>query len=157
MMELYFLRHGEAEDYRPDDHSRALTPKGKARLQTATSIMKKLDLNISHIYTSPRIRALQTAQIAGEALGIEPQITEHLNYGFNHVALQTILAPHADDARIMLVGHEPTFSQTIAYLTGGNINMKRGGLARVDVGKANLQSGILVWLIAPKVFDALGD
>lgn len=156
-MELYFLRHGEAEDYRPDDHSRPLTPKGKARIQTATNILKKLNLNISHIYTSPRIRALQTAQIASEALDIEAQITEHLNYGFNHVALQTILAPHADDAHIMLVGHEPTFSQTIAYLTGGNIDIKRGGLARVDVSKANLQSGVLVWLIAPRVFDGLGD
>ncbi|HRF94621.1 MAG TPA: phosphohistidine phosphatase SixA [Aggregatilineales bacterium] len=155
-MELYFLRHGEAEDYNNDDHNRALTTTGKARLQTAAQVMKRLNLHITKIYTSPRIRALQTAQIAGRELGLEPHITDNLNYGFNQTALAELLAPHSDDAHIMLVGHEPTFSETIAKLTGGNVDMKRGGLVRVDVPKAHLKSGILVWVIAPKVFEALG-
>ena len=156
-MQLYFLRHGEAEDYQPDDHARALTTKGKARIQTAAQVLHKLKIDLTKIYTSPRIRALQTAQIIGHELGLDPHITEDMNYGFNHMALAKIIAPHGENDHLMLVGHEPTLSQTIAHLTGAHIDMKRGGLARVDIGKANLKSGILVWLIAPKVFDNLGD
>jgi phosphohistidine phosphatase SixA len=49
-----------------------------------------------------------------------------------------------------LVGHEPTFSLTIAELIGGGrVQMKKGALARVDVNR-NLQ-GELVWLLQPKI------
>ncbi len=154
-MQLYFLRHGEAEDYNEDDHNRALTTIGKSRLQTAAQVMRRLKFNLTHIYTSPRIRALQTAQIVGKELGIDPHITELLNYGFNLNALTQLIASSPDDSQVMLVGHEPTFSQTIAHLTGGHVNMKRGGLVRIDVPKAHLNSGILVWVVAPKVFDSL--
>lgn len=154
-MHLYFLRHGEAEDYQPDDHARALTAKGKARIETVAHILKKLDIPLGKIYTSPRIRALQTAQIVGAQYNLEPHITEDLNYGFQQEALANIIAPHADDEHIMLVGHEPTFSQTLGYITGARLHIHRGGLARVDVTKNDLKSGVLVWLIAPKVFDNL--
>jgi phosphohistidine phosphatase SixA len=51
----------------------------------------------------------------------------------------------------MLVGHEPDFSRTIGALIGsGRVQIKKGGLARVDVKNASLQSGELVWLIPPK-------
>lgn len=156
-MQLYFLRHGEAEDYSADDHNRALTTAGKDRLQIAAPVIRRLNLKLNHIYTSPRIRAIQTAQLVGRELGLEPQITELLNYGFNQVSLTELIAQHSDDDRVMLVGHEPTFSSTIAHITGGRIDMKRGGLARVDVPKGYLMSGVLVWLIAPRVFDNLGE
>ncbi|MCU0480130.1 MAG: phosphohistidine phosphatase SixA [Anaerolineae bacterium] len=156
-MQLYFLRHGEAEDYSADDYNRALTPTGRNRLQIAAKTIHQLSLKLDHIYTSPRIRAHQTAQIVGTELGIEPTVTELLNYGFNQVALAELINPYADDARLMLVGHEPTLSSVIAHITGGRVDMKRGGLARVDVPKSYLMSGALVWLIAPRVFDNLGD
>lgn len=156
-MQLYFLRHGEAEDYNADDHNRALTPTGRNRLQIAAKVIHRLNLKLDRIYTSPRIRALQTAQIVGSELEIEPTITELLNYGFNQVALAELIAPYPDDAHLMLVGHEPTLSSTITHITGGRVDMKRGELARVDVPKSYLMSGVLVWLIAPRVFDNLGD
>lgn len=156
-MQLYFLRHGEAEDYNADDHNRALTTTGKARLQIAAQVIRRLDLKLKKIYTSPRIRALQTAQIMGRELGLEPQITELLNYGFNQASLTEIIAPYSDDDHLMLVGHEPTLSSTIAQITGGRVDMKRGSLARVDVPKNYLMSGVLAWLIAPKVFDNLSE
>lgn len=155
-MEIYFLRHGEAEDYSADDHSRNLTARGIARIQTAAQVIHKLNLGLNHIYTSPRNRAHQTAQIVAEVLGMPIEITEYLNFGFNMVALERLIAPFPDDARVMVVGHEPTFSQTIASLTGAQADVKRGGLARVAVPKTRLKMGVLVWLIAPKVFDVLG-
>jgi phosphohistidine phosphatase SixA len=53
---------------------------------------------------------------------------------------------------IMLVGHEPDFSQTIGALTGGRVVVKKGGLARVDLQPdSGALAGDLVWLIPPKV------
>jgi hypothetical protein len=48
-------------------------------------------------------------------------------------------------------------SLVVGELTGGNVLMKKGGMARVDVVTAmSPLRGQLAWLIAPKVFDALG-
>jgi len=54
---------------------------------------------------------------------------------------------------VFFVGHEPDFSTTISSLTGARILMKRGGLARVDVISQQPMLGMLVWLIAPKIFE----
>jgi phosphohistidine phosphatase SixA len=60
------------------------------------------------------------------------------------------------NARIMFVGHEPSLSSAIADITGADVIMKPGGLARIDVLNRSQMRGTLVWLLAPKVFDALG-
>ena len=50
----------------------------------------------------------------------------------------------------MVVGHEPDFSLTIAELIGGGcVEMKKGGLARIDVAGPGLEDGVLEWLLTP--------
>jgi hypothetical protein len=46
-------------------------------------------------------------------------------------------------------------SDTVGELTGGQVVMKKGGLARVDIHSRAPLRGALVWLIAPRVFEAL--
>ena len=55
----------------------------------------------------------------------------------------------------MVVGHEPDFSATVAELIGGgDIVMKKGGLARVDVTAPVAGGGELVWLLAPPLLGS---
>jgi hypothetical protein len=48
-------------------------------------------------------------------------------------------------------------SSTIEEMTGGRVEIKKGGLARVDVDAADLPHGTLVWLITPGIFDLQGN
>ena len=155
-MKLYFLRHGHAEDgFDKSDHDRQLTPEGIERMQTAAQVMARLNLNLKHIYSSPRVRALQTAEVVAQALNLQVEIREEVNFGFHAGLVKKMIAGNGADDSVMFVGHEPTMSETIKMLTGANADMKKGSLARVDVIGSSIVNGTLEFLISPKVFDAL--
>ncbi len=156
-MRLYFLRHAQAEERgRVDDYSRALTERGRKRMEVAARLIEALGLGLNAIYSSPRLRAKQTAEIISQALDLpvklDPSIGE-FDWGLGSLA--GLLATHHMRDSIMIVGHEPTFSETIGAITGGMVVMKKGGLARVDVYTHNPTRGSLVWMIAPRIFDEL--
>jgi len=158
MMRLYFLRHGHAEPgLSVSDHARQLTPKGVARLQTAAKVMKRLKIKPTHLFSSPRVRAQQTAEIVAEQLNISVELREEVNFGFDTNAVHALIDRLPEGSQVMFVGHEPTFSMTVRAITGGQVAMKKGSLARVDLIDPVRLQGELVWLIAPKVFDALDD
>ncbi len=77
---------------------------------------------------------------------------ERLGPGFGIDDLVKILQSYPDASNIMLVGHEPDFSQTIsALIGGGRLLVKKGGLARIDVISTDPLQGELVWLLTPGV------
>lgn len=157
-MQLYFLRHAQAE-FGSDisDHDRQLTARGVERTRTAARVMAALDLDISHIYSSPRVRSLQTAEIVAEALGLSVEIRDEVNFGFSAEGVTALIRDLPEDASVIFVGHEPSMSTVVGQLTGALVEMKKGGLARVDLDVIPALRGHLVWLIAPKVFDVLGE
>ncbi|MBI1258475.1 MAG: phosphohistidine phosphatase SixA [Chloroflexi bacterium] len=154
-MRLYFMRHGLAEDLtdKITDAQRKLTDRGVTSTQQAARAIKALGIKPNRFYTSPLLRAQQTAEIVGKALGITPETRPELGPGFS---IHTVAALTHDlklNNEVFFVGHEPDFSTTIASLSGARILMKRGGLARVDVISQQPMLGELVWLIAPKIFE----
>jgi len=157
-MRLYFIRHALAEDPTDQitDAQRKLTDKGSANTQQAARVIKALGLKPDRFYTSPLIRAHQTAEIVGKALDMTPEVREELGPGFSIRAVELLTRDLGEDDEVLFVGHEPSISTTISSLTGGRVLMKRGGLARVDVVSLQPMLGELVWLIAPKVFESLG-
>lgn len=155
-MRLYFVRHGHAEDgINIADHDRQLTAQGIARMQTAARVMKRLEIAPTNIYSSPRVRARQTAEIIADVLGKTIDIRPEVDFSFNVQAVATLIADHTADDEVMFVGHNPSMSDVVGELTGARVSMKKGGLARVDVPATALIYTELVWYIAPKVFDAL--
>jgi phosphohistidine phosphatase len=134
---IWFLRHGDAEDG-TDDFARQLTPKGERQSRDAGATLAAIGVQLDLCLTSPRVRARETARLACEALGVEVVVEERLQGG-QFDALE--LAAGLDN--VLLVGHEPDFSDAIAELTGGRVDMKKGGLAAVDSGELRL-------LIRPK-------
>jgi phosphohistidine phosphatase len=115
--------------------------------------IRKLELGIDAIVTSPLARARATAEIVASALKITAIKEDgRLGNGFNLQSLEEILQDHAGAKAVMLVGHEPSLSSTIGQLVGGaSIDLKKGGLACVEVHDASSGSGELLSLIPPKV------
>jgi phosphohistidine phosphatase len=123
---IWFLRHGEAEDTEPD-FDRRLTEKGRRQSRNAGLALAALDVQIELCLSSPKVRARETAELACEALGVEVALDDRLAGGrFDPRDVTAGL----DD--VLLVGHEPDFSDAIAELTGGRVDIKKGGLAAVD-------------------------
>lgn len=156
-MKLYFLRHAEANYDAATDHDRPLTKRGEQRMKSAAKILRRLDLHITHLYSSPRVRARDTAKIVADALGLAVEIREELNFSFNVGDVVMLTSALTEAHAVMFVGHNPSLSEIVSVLTGARVDMKKGGLARVDIPEPGARVGELVWLIAPKIFDALDD
>ena len=140
---IWFLRHGDAADG-ADDFARPLTEKGERQSRAAGAALAALGVEIDVCLTSPRVRAVQTAELACEALGIEPEDANELSGG--EIDPESLAAGRGD---VLLVGHEPDFSHAVYNLTGARIDMKKGGLAAVD-GRT------LVSLLRPAQIKRLG-
>jgi phosphohistidine phosphatase len=50
----------------------------------------------------------------------------------------------AADGRLLLVGHEPDLSRLVGELTGGRVDLKKGGLAIVRLDGAGGELGVLM-------------
>jgi phosphohistidine phosphatase len=124
---IYLLRHGDAEDGDGDDEGRRLTSKGEGQARAVGRALAARRAGIDACLVSPRVRAMETARLACEALGIEPEIATELRGG--HFDAPALTAGRGD---ALLVGHEPDLSAEVARLTGARVKMRKGGLAIVD-------------------------
>ncbi len=155
-MRIYFLRHGIAEVRSPKktDAERALTKEGIHKLELSLPKFAAFEVHPDAIYTSPLVRAYQTAELVAKHLKCPLYTRELLAPGFDADKLQRILDDFAEE-ELMVVGHEPDFSHTISQVIGGgSIIMKKGGLARVDVQDKSLLHGSLVWLLTPRLLTS---
>lgn len=141
---IYLLRHGEAEDGSGDDAARRLTEKGERQGRDAGLALAVLGVEIEACLASPKVRALETARLACEALGVEVEMAEALRGGrFDALDLA------AGRGDVLLVGHEPDFSAEVGRLTGANVAMKKGGIAVID-------GSTLLALLRPKEIRRIG-
>ena len=149
-MQLYFLRHGEADwpGWSKPDDERPLTDFGNKEVRQVAKFLDRLNVNPDLIVSSPLPRALQTAEVAAEQLKTKLRQDEALEPGFGISELSTLLKRHHSKA-LMLVGHEPDFSSVISALTGGFIKMSKAGMALVDLDPET-EKGRLLWLFPPK-------
>jgi phosphohistidine phosphatase len=153
-MELYFLRHGPAgarEAWDGDDADRPLTDRGRELTRRVATRLAATGLTLDVVVTSPYVRALQTAEIAAEALGsAAPETDELLRPGFDLRGLAAILQRHAGVQRLMLVGHEGDFSSAIGQLVGSaDLVLRKSGVAMVELPDPAVPRGTLRWLAPP--------
>jgi phosphohistidine phosphatase len=156
---LYFLRHGQAgnrAEWQGDDSARPLTTDGKRRMQREAAAIRALGVSPEVILSSPLVRAQQTAEILAEGLDLRDRLVtdRRLGPGFDPRQLKALLAAHRDASALLLVGHEPDFSDTISRLIGGGrLDVKKGGLALVELEDRTALAGRLLWLLPPRVLD----
>jgi phosphohistidine phosphatase len=142
---IWLLRHGDAQDGSPDSE-RPLTQKGREQSRAAGAALKALGVEIDACLASPKVRAAETARIACESLGVEPELEPKLAGGpFDPEALAAGLGDE-----VLLVGHDPDFSMAVHSLTGAQVRMKKGGLAGVEKGE-------LMVLLRPRELNRIGE
>lgn len=142
---IYLLRHGDAErrDNGGDDAARRLTKKGERQSEVAGRALAALGAKIDACLTSPKARAADTARLACQFLGLEPRVVEELSgSGFDSFGLA------AGRGNVLLVGHEPDFSNEIARVSGAKVKLPKGGLAILD-------GSTLVALLRPEDLAAI--
>lgn len=155
---LYLLRHADAGDpmaWTADDADRPLSKKGRRQAKRLARHLKDLDVKPDSILTSPKVRAHATAKIVGRALSRKPVADERLTIDFGAEALAALVGGLGPDAAsVMLVGHDPDFSDAAAWLVGAPIAMKKGALAAIELPEREVAAGrgLLRWLLPP---DAL--
>jgi phosphohistidine phosphatase len=153
--QLWLLRHGEAEphDAKPDAE-RELTERGEDQSRAAGRALAALELTFQAVYTSPKVRARDTALLACEALAEhEPIVTPVLAQEFTVADARDLLLGVEPDGRILVVGHNPDFAQVVYDLTGARVDFKKGGVAgvRLEGGHAEL-----IALLRPRELDRIG-
>lgn len=139
---LWLLRHADAADGTPDDE-RPLTERGVRKAQDAGAALERLGAEIAVCLSSPKLRAVQTAQLACAPIGVQ-------------VTLEPALSGEPFDAHdltaglenVLLVGHDPSFTLTLHQLTGAQARMSKGGLAAIDKGE-------LIVLMRPNELSAI--
>jgi phosphohistidine phosphatase len=171
-MNLYFMRHGIAvaaddPDF-ADDNERPLTNKGVKRMHRAARGLARLKIPFDGILTSPVLRARQTAEIVVGELRLESHLeaisslapdstVEHLLFG---------LTRFQDRKHLLLVGHEPLFSQTLSALLCPSrgqdqdlaIAVRKGSLCRIEIDTLPpTNPATLHWHLAPKQLRLLGQ
>ena len=140
-MDLFLMRHGEADSAAARDEDRALTDAGKADVREAARGMARLGLRFDIALCSPLIRALETAESVIEETGPDcPLVTaEELLPDSTPQKVYSALAAALPDRgggaqaaglRVLLVGHEPLFGEICADLMGQTepVHMSQGTL-----------------------------
>jgi len=163
--ELYLVRHAiaaERGDAWPDDSKRPLTTRGIGRFKDELGGLTWLDVVVDEIFSSPLVRAKQTADLLAAAVEGHPGVKtlEALAPGHAPSVVMGQLAKAARRQRIALVGHEPDLGQLAAHLiaAGRPLMFKKGGMCRIDVGAITARrTGSLVWFVTPKVLRKLGS
>lgn len=161
--ELYLIRHAiaaERGEEWPDDDKRPLTARGVARFKEVVEGLKKLEAGVDEIFTSPLVRAKQTADLLAAGLPGKPtvKILDALTPGHTPGSLMAQLARTARRRRIALVGHEPSLGELAAHLIGAGraLPFKKGGVCRIDVESlTSRRPGALTWFLQPKMLRGL--
>ena len=157
MIGLHLLRHahaGDPERWHGDDAERPLSEKGRRQSERLGRLLAAIDEAPDLFIASPKARARETAELVAAAVGAPVAVDPRLGGGVDLATLGEILAAHADADRPCVVGHDPDFSELLGELLGlPPVPMRKGAIARVDVGGPSLIAGRgqLRYLLPPEV------
>jgi len=161
--DLYLVRHAiaaERGEQWPDDTKRPLTDVGIARFKEAVEGLKWLDVEIDEIFTSPLVRAKQTATLLAHGLGNKTSVKTLESLAPGHTPRQVMieLSRTAKRHRIALVGHEPGLGELACHLLGAAraLPFKKGGVGYIAIqGLTSRRPGELEWFLPPRVLRRL--
>lgn len=160
---VFFVRHASSEELNSNqkDFDRALSASGH-RQAPKMAVKMKYDQEVPDvIISSPAKRAIDTATYFYEHFNFSAaQVLEHPDlYEASTGTLLSIINEMPEDyTKIYIVGHNPTLSYIVEYLTGEEIGpIPSTGIVKIDfdVEKWNMvtkDSGELIFHIYPKMF-----
>lgn len=133
---LVLVRHGKAEKA-PDDSSdlyRELTPDGRHALEIAYPRTFSLleDYDDVNVWSSPAIRAMQTAQVVANVLGVDGIEVDQTLYDQNVDAILAQISTTSEDT-VVIVGHVPSLDAIASRLLGKDIRLNKGAALALEL------------------------
>jgi phosphohistidine phosphatase len=164
-MDVYLVRHAIAHERSrtrwPQDALRPLTPAGKQTFRKAARGLARLLPKSAKVFTSPYVRARDTAAILTAAMDVR-KATERPELAAGQPARKTFgFLRTLKSKAVVLVGHEPNLSTWLAAALAGerarlDIKFKKGGAACVEfAGSVQPGHAKLKWLAPPRVLRHL--
>lgn len=155
-MLLYFLRHGDAVNG-TDDATRLLSPEGKQQAARIGAFLKKVRVHLEAVYSSPLVRAAQTAEIASGTCNGHAKVKVQMAAGLLNETSQTEfngwLKGLPEVKHGLLVGHMPSLSERVAHLlrmSGPDaLSFPKCGLVCLET--ANRREATLRFFVSPEV------
>lgn len=164
MKELILLRHAKSDWAAPftEDTDRPLNRRGREAAEVMGRVLALAGRAPDLVLTSPALRARDTAALAAATGSWEAPVAvdPRLSPG-SPAAVVAVVQERAGEARrVMVVGHEPAWSQTAAFLLGGGrLRMATGTAACLEVASwEDLGPGscTLLWMLTPRLFTERG-
>ena len=161
MRNLMIMRHGKSDWDAgvSSDHERPLSKRGILSAERMGEVIRDLGIVPGLVISSTAVRARATAELARITGGWASRlILEDDLYGTSPRGALDVVARHAGDCeRVMIVGHEPTWSMLIKRLTGGTVAVRTATVVDIEVhtvqwDTATTASGTLVSLLQPRGF-----
>lgn len=160
MPQLIVLRHAKSDwDTAVSDHDRPLAKRGVGAARAIGVALARSRQIPDLVISSTAIRAWTTAELAQEAgdWPCEITTTESLYGASVGDALQVAAQAPQEVERLMLVGHEPTWSSLVAHLTGAYVHMKTATAAGIDLGLSDWSDiaqsrGAVSFVLPPRLF-----
>ena len=157
-LQLFLLRHADAGDpaaWSGDDDDRPLSDKGELQAERLGTFLAGIGFSVDAVRSSPKVRARRTAEVVADAIGAHVQLDDRLGSGCGPATVDAIVADAGDARRVLLAGHDPDFSELLAWLSGSDrLTMKKGEFARLDVkGRVADGRARLRWLMPPDLLD----
>ena len=153
-MKIYILRHAIAEDSaKGGDFERALTEEGRKKMKDAAAGFARLDPSIDIVFSSPLVRAYQTAEIVARAIQYPGRIEtmEQLSPGYSPQSVADRLRALKKVDSVILAGHEPNCSQLAHFLLGdAQLEFKKGAMCLIETESCDGSSGTLIWHLGPQ-------
>jgi phosphohistidine phosphatase len=161
-MQIFLLRHAEAEQEADSDAVRALTAKGLKQAESVGHYCLKHGFVPEMILSSPLTRAEETARLVARALGVPKLVeieeflragmtTERALSGLRRSFLELMKREKSPErTSIMLVGHEPDFSNLTGALIGGraeSVHFRKATLVGVALRELKPGAGTIEFVI----------
>ena len=161
-MIVYFLRHANAGTHLANpkkDEKRGLDKEGIEQCGYVGRALAALDVQVDIVISSPLKRATQTAALVGNEMGHEGklQIDPSLRPQATFADFRKLLDKYARQEAIMVVGHNPNLSESLARSISdagceAGLELRKGAVAKVELRRT---SGSLQWVLTPKILRAL--
>jgi phosphohistidine phosphatase len=160
-MDVFLMQHGEAFS-REVDPERSLNEEGVNHVNIAGKALAKLGVRLEWICSSPKRRAVQTAQSIGLALGLPDsarEIAEVLDPLSPPEEIIKAIAHKCEVGPILLAGHLPSLAELAAYLMDcqGKIAFRMAGVGCLLVEEWKRGGATLLWYLTPEQLERIVD
>jgi phosphohistidine phosphatase len=165
-MECILIRHGIAEErgeWEGPDSDRPLTERGTKRVAQVAAGLKWLDVQPTHIFSSPFVRAVETAEIVHASLGLKTPL-QRVDELLPDAPPEQLLALFRDllpESCVLCIGHEPHLGLAASVMLVGkpstSFPFKKAGAALIELTTPpKVSRGVLRWWMEPGQLRALG-